>query len=546
MKYERFLNSAVRFFMIVAVAFSLSLWGCSNDNSANLICFSIDSDTQGCTETVNNIVQLSIVSNDPNVYKAEYEAGFIQGRLHSSLMLSARDNLWEIAYLTDPSHTFPKLRTPSQTELNLAQHELTNNFRYTIDYIKNSADDKLAQNIRRILYRMIGIYHGATRNAPEGIPFNSAWTPTFSPDEMTLSYESPRLSFLDVYFLNGYADLMDVMDALVNDPLLDDPDKCSAFVKKTADDIIITHNSWFGYLSQTMAMSLYVNGDYLSFNALNPGIVGSSTDFGYNNKGIMFNETTHRATYTEPKTQALWMFWRAALAEQFASSMDEFFSYLSLEPSGTYMNGYMVVDNKTKEIGLIEMSYKSFVYFKPDGKGGYHIITKPEGLSKEYDSELIRSDYILGINYPVSYQIVKDLKAQDNRPARKRQFLAKIGGVTDVESAKTLIIYTDPLNPLSIYGRWDLGYGETPSPKTVPDGSIDAKVVSSSMTDYVWRLQGVFDTKSPNKGFWMKFGTPTVNGKPFIWSESVWKGQKLRDVPDVVDGPFTLLNTYIR
>ncbi|MBF0498209.1 MAG: hypothetical protein HQK58_16795, partial [Deltaproteobacteria bacterium] len=132
--------------------------------------------------------------------------------------------------------------------------------------------------------------------------------------------------------------------------------KCSAFVKKTDDDIYITHNTWWAYLTQSMIVNLFINGDYLAANAASPGIIGSGQDFGYNNKGIMFNETTHSATYTEPKTKALWMFWRATLAEQFADSLDSFFKYTSLEPSGTYMNGYMIVDAKTKEIGLVEMS----------------------------------------------------------------------------------------------------------------------------------------------------------------------------------------------
>ncbi len=524
----------------------ISLGGCSGSDPATSSCFKIDSDTKGCVETVNNIANLNIVSNDANVFKAEYEAGFIQGRLHRSEMVSARDNLWDTAYLTDPSHTFPQKGSPSQDELAQAQQVLLDNYQYTIDYIRNTPDEKVGRNMRRLLYRMVGAYHGATRNSPEALPFDATWVPVFSPEELRLSYEAPALSFMDVYFLNAFADLMDVMDSLLDDPPEDNPDKCSAFVKKTPTDIIITHNSWFGYLSQTMAMSLYVNGDYFTVNALTPGILASSTDFGYNNKGIMFNETTHRALYTEPKKKAVWMFWRAAMAEQFSSSLDEFFFYLSLEPSGTYMNGYMVVDNKTREIGLVEMSYRSFVYFKPDGSGGYSVITKPEGLSREYDKQLLQADYILGINYPVSRQIVEDLKAADNRPARKRQFLEKIGGVTDIESAKALITYTDPYNPLSIYGRWDLGYGETPSPKTVPDGSIDAKAVSASMTAYAQNLQGVYDPGSPNRAFWMKFGTPVVNGRPFVWSESPWKGQKLRNVPDVVDGPFTLLRTYIR
>lgn len=60
------------------------------------------------------------------------------------------------------------------------------------------------------------------------------------------------------------------------------------------------------------------------------------------------------------------------------------------------------------------------------------------------------------------------------------------------------------------------------------------------------RLEGVLDVDSPVQGFWMKFGTPYVKGAPFIWSQSQWREWKLRDVPDRLDGDYTLLNTYIR
>jgi hypothetical protein len=44
----------------------------------------------------------------------------------------------------------------------------------------------------------------------------------------------------------------------------------------------------------------------------------------------------------------------------------------------------------------------------------------------------------------------------------------------------------------------------------------------------------------------MLYGTSHVRGKPFIWSESLWSWQKLRDVPDRVDGVFTLMPLYLR
>jgi hypothetical protein len=364
--------------------------------------------------------------------------------------------------------------------------------------------------------------------------------------EIAIGYEAPSLTFMDIYFINSVGDIFDILPDDAPPADANRPGKCSAFVRRTQDDIFLSHNSWYSYLSQSQALTIWINGDFMTVNTVAPGSLSSNTDFGYNNKGIIFNETTHSATYSEPKVTALWMFWRAALAEQFSESIDQFFHYVSLEPSGTYMNGYMIIDAKTKETGLVEMSYKNFVFFKSDASGEITVRSKPEGLNEEYDSELVQPHYLLGINYPASYQIRDDLKAQDTRPARKQQFLEQINSVTDIESAKALITYTDPANPLSIYGRWDLGYGETPKPKTVPDGSIDAKSVSVSMIKYVYDLEGMLDTSSSVKAFWMKFGTPYISGKPFIWSQSQWNGWKLRFVPDRLDGDYTLLIIYLK
>ena len=44
----------------------------------------------------------------------------------------------------------------------------------------------------------------------------------------------------------------------------------------------------------------------------------------------------------------------------------------------------------------------------------------------------------------------------------------------------------------------------------------------------------------------MLYGTPHVNGKPFIWSESLWDWQELRDVADRLEGVFTLMPLYLR
>ena len=165
--------------------------------------------------------------------------------------------------------------------------------------------------------------------------------------------------------------------------------------------------------------------------------------------------------------------------------------------------------------------------------------------STEYDREMVTPSYLMGINYPASLQVREDLKSTDNRPARRRQFQKLLPGVVDLATARAAITYTDPANPLSVFGRWDLGYGETSYPKMIPDGSVDAKAADTAMVRAFMGLQGKLDLKSKATGFWMQFATPTVHGAPFIWSQSSWKWQKLRDVPDRLDGPFTLMPLHM-
>jgi hypothetical protein len=548
-------NLVYLFSILLMVACSCS----GNGSSSNRTTYILDANASGVIETINNIANLTVVSKDANDLKAEYRAGFIQGKLQGKTIIAARDNTWDNSYLTDPSHSFPQQIGPTPAELNLAGGILNTNYVYFLQYLTNSATDTVtAYRLKRLLFRMLGIYHGATRNQPANLDFSGAWLPDnnyLNDKELTLGYETTGLTFMDVYFLNAYNDLMYVIPyspsleltlKVVNTS--ERPEKCSAFLKRSGSEVILTHNTWQGFLSQTMTQSLAVNGDLLTFNTATPGLIGSGTDFGYNNKGVMFNETTHRWSTSQVKTNGLWIFWRATLAEQFSGSITDFFNAISLDNTGTYLNGYMLVDANTNETGLVEMSYRCFVYYRSTG-GPYTVTsTSSDGnaCSKDYDSEMVTADYMMGINYPASLQVRDDLQSTDNRPARRQQFLQLLPEVTDMETAKTVITYTDPTNPLSIFGRWDLGYGETSYPKQIPDGSIDAKAASTSMVRSFMGLSGILDVSASNAGFWMLYGTAKINDTPFIWSQSLWKGQKLRDVPDRLDGRFTLMPLYLR
>lgn len=554
----------IRFVLkLIGLAVSMSIYilaGCSGDStpSGNRVSYySLDANATGVIETRNNIVNMTVVSKDANDLKAEYRAGFVQGKLQGKTIISARDNNWDNAYLTDPGHTFPKQPGPTQAELNEAAAILNGNYNGFIIHLKNPATDAdVAYKLKRLLFRMLGIYHGATLQQPASLDFSGNWLPDsnyFSNAELSLGYETTGLTFMDVYFLNAYNDLMDVISfspELAPDGVRpgDHPDKCSAFLKRTSNDIILGHNSWMGFLSQSLTQTLAVNNDLVTMNSSTPGQIGSNTDFGYNNKGIMFNETTHRVSKNYSKPNGLWIFWRATLAEQFSASITDFFDYISLDNTGTYLNGYMLIDANNNETGLVEMSYRCFVYYRSTG-GPYTVTTKSldsTACSADYDPEMVTPEYLMGINYPASYQVATDLLSTDNRPARRKQFKQLLPGVIDLETAKSVITYTDPANPLSIFGRWDLGYGETSYPKTIPDGSVDSKAASVSMARSFMGLAGALDLNSTNTGIWMLYGTAPVNGTPFIWSLSSWKWQKLRDVPDRLDGSFTLMPLYLR
>lgn len=510
---------------ICCVAFTGLLTACSSDStpSNNLVSYALDANASGVIETRNNILNMTVVSKDANDLKAEYRAGFVQGKLQGKTIVSARDNSWDHAYLLDPDHTFPKQHGPTQAELNQAAAVLNSNYTAFIQYLKNPATDTtVSYRLKRLLFRMLGVYHGATLSQPPTLDFSGSWLPDSSylkAAELVLGYETSGLTFMDVYFLNAYNDLMDVIsfsaELTVNGARTSDhPDKCSAFLKRTGTEVILTHNTWQGFLSQTMTQTLAVNSDLITMNSSNPGLIGSGTDFGYNNKGMMFNETTHRMKTSSVKPDGLWIFWRAALAEQFSSSITDFFNYISLDNTGTYLNGYMLVDAKNNETGLVEMSYRCFVYYRSNG-GPYTVTTKAldNGIcSAAYDPEMVTADYLMGINYPASYQVAKDLGSTDNRPARRVQFKQLLPGVVDIEGAKKVITYTDPTNPLSLFGRWDLGYGETSFPKTIPDGSIDSKVADASMARTFMGLTGTLDSSSSVSGIWMLYGTAHTSG----------------------------------
>lgn len=512
----------------------------SNAEPDQFMQYKLDNHTLGFAELRDNCWNYTVISRHPayDIWKKEYLAGFVQGKLQGELQLKAsRNNTWNNFHLCDvsePDKKFPKQFDPSREELDRAAACIEDNYRYTFKWIQKNKTDRKARQLLRIFFRLKGIYD-STHLVRPSMPDASDFAPDKIPAE--LHYGNDPLTFYDLYLINTSFDVFDVMGNS-SDYKEGRGEHCSAFVKRLPDgNIIFTHNTWLGFLSQSLTLNVVVDNDFISENCGCQGQIASLVDYGFNGNGICFNETTHRYSHCEPKTKGLWMSWRATIAELFADSVNDFYNSITLDNTGTFLNGYMAVDAHTGEMALIEMSYKRFVYFYSEKKGKLEITDTHDGKlsAEDYDRDLITDEHIFGVNYPVACNVAKDLQSTDNRPLRKIQFNARIDTVKDLETARDLITYTAPDEPLSVFGRWDLGFGTTSYPKTIADGAIDAKVFS---TDKVKKLLSSLtftpNAKGGKNSFWMLFGTPKISDKPFVWSESQWADKKASEPIDVV------------
>jgi hypothetical protein len=240
----------------------------------------------------------------------------------------------------------------------------------------------------------------------------------------------------------------------------------------------------------------------------------------------------------------IFIFWRAAMAEELAGSIDDFFADISLDNTGTYLNAYMLVDSNTGEIGMVDMSNSYFVFFRSTG-GPYTVTTLPVGGSTAFDSTMVNPDYLLGYNYPPSIQCRNDLQSGTNTtPDRTTQLEAQVPLIQDIDGAKATITFFDPNYVDSIMSRYDLNIASNPY-GPMPFGALDAKVCSASMAQAFKALAGTLNPSAPVGGFWMRFGTALYQGSPFIWSQSPWASLPHPGVPDRLDGTMAQLNLHL-
>lgn len=538
----------------------------ANFKNTEAIQFVLDEYTCGFAQCIDNNWNYAIYAQNPDIciYQNEYNAGYVQGKVQTGkTILATRDNSWRNFLIGATPQDALSIEVKPEY-LTVSAQTVIENYNYTCDWVEARKDDPMVQKIIRLMMRQLGIYDGAADNKPrKDVSMADLRLSNYPAEQSKLGYGSDPLSLLDVIFINSQYDLFDCLGDKLGLVMgygtahkkrapEDKPDHCTAFTKVLPDgNVVWTHNSWCCFWAQSCAVTYVIGEDFVTQNANCPGQFGSNTDFGFNGNGIGFNETTHVDLYDKTKVAGIWLTYRSAAAEQFARNIDEFYEYCKLDNTGTYLNGYHIVDANTGEIGLLDMSYNRFVLFKCDGKKmdiidstGY----RPNHL--DYDHHLISTSHIFGVNQPVSWWVGYELESMNLRPMRRNQLWARLDTVTDVETAKNLITYTEDREPLSIYGRWDLGYGTTEMPRIRPDGSVDAKAFSTELIkETLANMSRKPSITGDKRSFWMKFGTAHVQQMPFIWSASQFADMKMPEdldcVPDALDGQWNRVKMFM-
>lgn len=529
--------------------------------------------TRGFAQCIDNNWNFAIYAQDPGVsiYQNEYNAGYVQGKVQTNHLIKAtRNNTWRW-YVLDEGPGADSV-TPPEGGVKLATDALVENYNYLCDWARKNEADHKTQSIIRLMFRMLGIYHGAADKEPlKEVKFDDLLLANMDEEDSKMHSGDEPLTFIDIYFINAQMDLWDAiakpLGVAFNRVAKDDeehtlkdgchdlklkPGHCTGFVKKMDDgEIFWVHTSWCCFFAQSCAITYVIGDDFLTQNAFCPGQFGSNTDFGFNGHGIGFNETTETYFYNESKTLGIWLTWRAAAAECFAKSIDEFYDYVTIDNTGTYLNAYMLVDAYKGEFGMIDMSYARFALFKANGET--LTVTDSTGYVPnflDYDHHMISPTHVLGCNNPTYKRIWRELQTIDGAPKRRYQLYRNLPNVHDMESAKALVTFNSSLEPISIAGRWDKNYGTSEFLRYQPHGSIDAKAFSASEIRKVLSSLSMKPSKDGKKtSFWMKFGSAYLDGTPFIWSQSKWakfkQPEEVDCIPDAIDGDWNLVKMFM-
>ncbi len=262
------------------------------------------------------------------------------------------------------------------------------------------------------------------------------------------------------------------------------PGNCSAFVATgsyTRDGrIVMGHNAWTNYVVGARWNIVFdikpEQGARFVMDGL-PGVIISDDDFGVSSAGIMVTETTI-AQFEGWDPEGKPEFVRARKALQYSRSIDDFVRIMLEGNNGGYANDWLIADNKTGEIALLELGLK------------YHEVRRT------------KDGCYFGANYPVTDTLTRtetrfDVSKSDSSPnarkARWQQIVAENKGKIDLERAKAfetdgfdVIAGKNETNERTLCGRVEIsprGVPEWDWAPFYPGGTVQSKVTDGALAE---------------------------------------------------------------
>jgi hypothetical protein len=301
------------------------------------------------------------------------------------------------------------------------------------------------------------------------------------------------------------------------------PGHCSAIAATgswTKDGkIVMAHNSWVDFIIgerwNIMFDIVPEKGNRFIMDGL-PGYIHSGDDFSINSAGLIVTETTI-SNFRGFDPDGVAEFVRARKAVQYASSITEWMDIMKEKNNGGYANDWLVGDNKTGEIGRLELGLKHQI------------------------SEITKDGYLIGANFPVYKDLIKDETDFDTanmsispnaRKERWEELLKDNKGKIDVDAAMRFMgdhydtwRKQDKASSLSLCGHNDedeAGCTSFDWAPFYPTGAVQAKATDGTL--------------AAEMKLWAIMGRPC--GEPFNAAKFLeahpqfsWQKNYLRDMP---------------
>ena len=323
------------------------------------------------------------------------------------------------------------------------------------------------------------------------------------------------ITYEQMLFMNGFIDILWHWYPQELEKMREPEPGCSAFIATgdvTADGkIVMAHNSWYFYTILRFCNQIIEivpeKGNRILMQSWGPCLY-SGTDFFITSGGLMGAETTIGA-FSGFDSSGTPVFVRARKAMQYAKSIDQWAEIMIENNNGAYANSWLLGDNKTNEIGRLELGLKNYSLEKK--KNGYFT-----GSNIVDDVNILREETV------AVYDDVRDFCV--SRRVRWNQMMKKNFGKVDVEIAKKMLadhydVYLGKEEPSfrTICGHWELDNGMVPGTMGafLPGGAVDGKVVDSKMVKN-WQL-------------WAKWGSSCdigFNAKEFLEKHPQYEWQK--------------------